>query len=36
MHLNPSEISELIKSKIEGLAASAEIRTQGDSCAMDR
>src|SRR3954447_23282036 len=29
MHLNPSEISELIKSKIEGLAATAEIRTQG-------
>src|SRR5688500_17628812 len=29
MHLNPSEISELIKSKIEGLTASAEIRTQG-------
>ena len=29
MHLNPSEISELIKSRIEGLAASAEVRTQG-------
>src|SRR5512134_3904653 len=29
MHLNPSEISELIKSRIEGLATSAEVRTQG-------
>src|SRR5687768_4933241 len=29
MHLNPSEISELIKSRIEGLGASAEVRTQG-------
>src|SRR5687768_17371973 len=29
MHLNPSEISELIKSRIEGLTASAEVRTQG-------
>lgn len=29
MQLNPSEISELIKSKIENLAAAAEIRTQG-------
>lgn len=29
MQLNPSEISELIKSKIEGLSASSEIRTQG-------
>ena len=29
MQLNPSEISELIKSKIEGLAATAEVRTQG-------
>src|SRR6476660_5293135 len=29
MHLNPSEISELIKSRIEGLAVSAEVRTQG-------
>src|SRR5574340_540405 len=29
MQLNPSEISELIKSKIENLAASTELRTQG-------
>ena len=29
MQLNPSEISELIKSRIEGLAVSAEVRTQG-------
>src|SRR5690242_8943932 len=29
MHLNPSEISELIKSRIEGLGATAEVRTQG-------
>src|SRR5690348_9600385 len=29
MHLNPSEISELIKSRIEGLAGTTEIRTQG-------
>ena len=29
MQLNPSEISELIKSKIENLATSAEARTQG-------
>lgn len=29
MQLNPSEISELIKSKIEGLADTAEVRTQG-------
>ena len=29
MHLNPSEISELIKSRIEGLDATAEVRTQG-------
>jgi len=29
MHLNPSEISELIKSRIEGLGASAEVRNQG-------
>ncbi len=29
MQLNPSEISELIKSKIEGLAAGSELRTQG-------
>ncbi|MGQ0656923.1 MAG: F0F1 ATP synthase subunit alpha [Chromatiales bacterium] len=27
--LNPSEISELIKSKIQGLALSADVRTQG-------
>jgi F-type H+-transporting ATPase subunit alpha len=29
MQLNPSEISELIKSKIENLASSSEVRTQG-------
>ena len=29
MQLNPSEISELIKSKIESLATTAEARTQG-------
>lgn len=29
MQLNPSEISELIKSKIEGVADTAEVRTQG-------
>jgi F-type H+-transporting ATPase subunit alpha len=29
MQLNPSEISELIKSKIENLATAAEARTQG-------
>src|ERR687890_756282 len=29
MQLNPAEISELIKSRIEGLAASADIRNQG-------
>ena len=29
MQLNPAEISELIKSRIEGLAASANIRNQG-------
>lgn len=29
MQLNPSEISELIKSRIEGLAVTAEVRTQG-------
>ena len=29
MQLNPSEISELIKSRIEGLGATAESRTQG-------
>lgn len=29
MQLNPSEISELIKSRIEGLATTAEVRTQG-------
>ena len=29
MQLNPSEISELIKKRIEGLADTAEIRTQG-------
>ena len=29
MQLNPSEISELIKNKIEGLDATSEVRTQG-------
>ncbi len=29
MQLNPSEISELIKSKIQGLETAAELRTQG-------
>src|SRR5471032_2497089 len=29
MNLNPSEISELIKSRIEGLGASSDIRNQG-------
>ncbi len=29
MQLNPSEISELIKSRIDGLAVTAEVRTQG-------
>jgi len=29
MQLNPSEISELIKSRIEGLEGSAEVRNQG-------
>ncbi len=29
MHLNPAEISELIKSRIEGLGASADIKNQG-------
>ena len=29
MNLNPAEISELIKSRIEGLAASANIKNQG-------
>jgi len=29
MQLNPSEISELIKSRIQGLEAGAEMRTQG-------
>ena len=29
MQLNPSEISELIKSRIQGLSDSAEIRNQG-------
>ena len=28
MQLNPAEISELIKSRIEGLAASSDIRNQ--------
>jgi len=29
MQLNPSEISELIKSKIQNLESSAELHTQG-------
>ena len=29
MQLNPAEISELIKSRIEGLGVSAEVRNQG-------
>ena len=29
MQLNPSEISELIRSRIEGLGTTAEVRTQG-------
>ncbi len=29
MQLNPSEISELIKSKIKNLDTGAEVRTQG-------
>ena len=29
MQLNPSEISELIKSRIQNLGAAAETRTQG-------
>jgi F-type H+-transporting ATPase subunit alpha len=29
MQLNPAEISELIKSRIEGLGSSADIRNQG-------
>jgi F-type H+/Na+-transporting ATPase subunit alpha len=29
MQLNPAEISELIKSRIEGLGVSADIRNQG-------
>jgi len=29
MQLNPAEISELIKSRIEGLGASSDIRNQG-------
>ena len=29
MQLNPSEISELIKKRIEGLSDTTEIRTQG-------
>ena len=29
MQLNPAEISELIKSRIEGLSASSDIRNQG-------
>ncbi|HRF21362.1 MAG TPA: F0F1 ATP synthase subunit alpha, partial [Comamonas denitrificans] len=29
MQLNPAEISELIKSRIEGLEAGSDIRNQG-------
>ena len=32
MQLNPSEISELIKSKIQNLDVGAETRTQGTVC----
>src|SRR5437762_14151052 len=30
MQLNPSEISELIKNKIQNLATASEVRTQGN------
>ena len=36
MNLNPSEISELIKSRIEGLGASTEVRNQGTVVSVDR
>ena len=36
MQLNPAEISELIKSRIEGLGASADIRNQGTVVSGDR
>ena len=29
MQLNPAEISELIKTRIEGLSASTDVRNQG-------
>ena len=29
MQLNPAEISELIKSRIQGLSGSADVRNQG-------
>jgi len=29
MQLNPAEISELIKSRIEGLGAAADVRNEG-------
>ena len=29
MQLNPSEISELLKSRIQGLGSSTDVRTQG-------
>lgn len=32
MQLNPSEISELLKSRIEGLGASADVRIRAPSC----
>jgi F-type H+-transporting ATPase subunit alpha len=32
MQLNPAEISELIKSRIEGLGASADIATRAPWC----
>ena len=32
MQLNPAEISELIKSRIEGLTPSADIRASGQAC----
>ena len=32
MNLNPAEISELIKSRIEGLGPTSDIRNQGTVC----
>ena len=36
MQLNPEEISELIKSRIEGLAGTADIRNQGTVVSVSR